>query len=119
MGERLQLPITDGTMHVQGVTNYLHKGKYNVAGTITVEGLIDRKSYKFTYSAIGAGTWTADRKSLSISLTNMKTIPKTLNIEGLDISPQLVTKLTGQPVPTLNDAYPEGMSDEFALQSFT
>lgn len=106
-------------MRIQGLTNYLHKGKYNVSGTITVEGHVDLKPYKFTYSAIGAGTWTADSKRLSISLTNLKTIPKTLSIDDLDIPPQLVTKLTGQPVPTLNDAYPEGMSDEFALQSVT
>ncbi|VVP55225.1 hypothetical protein [Pseudomonas fluorescens] len=110
-------PITDGTWSFKGLTTYLHEGKYNVGGVITLEGVVEQKKFKFSYSVVGAGTWTADHELLSISLISLKTIPKSLNLSGIDFSPELVAKLSGRPVGALDDSYPNGLSDEYHLKS--
>lgn len=110
-------PITDGTWSFKGLTTYLHEGKYNVGGVITLEGEVEQKKFKFSYNVVGAGTWTSDHELLSISLISLKTIPKSLNLSGIDFSPELVAKLSGRPVGTLDDSYPNGFSDEYHLKS--
>lgn len=110
-------PITDGTLHFKGRTNLFHEGKYNVSGIITLEGKIKGQGYKFSYNVIGAGNWTADNERMSITLQNMHSTTKSIEIAGIDISPQLVEKLSGKPAPELSDAYPSGMSDEYCLES--
>lgn len=110
-------PIADGTWSFKGLTTYLHEGKYNVGGVITLEGEVEQKKFKFSYNVVGAGTWTTDHELLSISLISLKTIPKSLNLSGVDFSPELVAKLSGRPVGTLDDSYPNGLSDEYHLKS--
>jgi len=110
-------PIGGTVIKVQSLAKFHRKGKYSVSGAITVEGSVDQKHYRFTYDALGEGSWTTEDQRLSINLNDLKTTPRTLNFWGYEISPLLVTKLTGLPVPTLNDAYPEGMSDDLTLLS--
>ncbi|KPW89934.1 hypothetical protein BVY11_28410 [Pseudomonas amygdali pv. morsprunorum] len=110
-------PITGGTASFQGKTDLFREGKYNVNGIMTLEGVVENKPYKFTYNVVGAGVWTADSERMSISLTNMKSITKSLSLAGVKIPPELAVRLSGQPLPSLSDAYPEGMSEEYELQS--
>ncbi|WP_322617463.1 hypothetical protein [Pseudomonas sp. BIC9C] len=110
-------PITDGTWSFKGLTTYLHEGKYNVGGVITLEGEVKQQKFKFSYNVIGAGTWTTDRDLLSISLISLNTLPKSVNLAGIDFSPELVAKLSGEPMRNLDSSYPSGLSDELHLQS--
>lgn len=110
-------PITGGTLNFKGMTSYLHEGKYNVGGVITLEGEVQNEKFKFLYNVTGAGTWTADDHLLSISLISFKTMPKAVNMAGFELTPESAMKLSGKPLPTLNDAYPDGSSDEFVLLS--
>ncbi|MFP6831787.1 MAG: hypothetical protein VB998_08045 [Pseudomonas sp.] len=109
-------PVTDGTLHFKGRTNLFHEGKYNVSGVITLEGKIKEQGYKFSYNVIGAGNWTADSERMSITLQNIHSTTKSIEVAGIDITPQLVEKLSGKPTPELSDAYPSGMSDEYSLE---
>lgn len=68
---------------------------------MTLEGVVENKPYKFTYNVVGAGVWTADSERMSISLTNMKSIPKSLSLAGVNIPPELAVSLSGQPLPSL------------------
>lgn len=110
-------PITDGTLHFKGRTNLFHEGKYNVSGVITIEGKIKEQGYKFSYNVVGAGNWTADSKRMSITLQNIHSSTKSIEVAGIDLSPNLVEKLSGKPAPELSYAYPSGMSDEYSLES--
>ena len=110
-------PITDGTLHFKGRANLFHEGRYNVSGVITLEGKIKEQGYKFSYNVIGAGNWTADSERMSITLQNMHSSTKSIEVAGIDISPQLMEKLSVKPAPELSDAYPSGMSDEYRLES--
>ena len=110
-------PITDGVLHFKGHTSVFHEGKYNVSGVITLEGKIQDQGYKLSYDVVGAGNWTADTKRMSITLQDMHSSTKTLQIGGIDINPVLIEKLSGRPSPQLSDVYPNGMSDEYLLDS--
>lgn len=110
-------PMTNGTFKFHGTTNYLHEGKYNVTGTITLEGVENNKPYTFVYNAIGAGNWSTDHDRLSITLNSLKSTTKSLTLDSVKIPPELVEKISGQPLPTLSDAYPQGLSDEFKIKS--
>lgn len=110
-------PITDGILHFKGRTNLFHEGKYNVSGVITIEGKIKEQGYKLRYNVVGAGNWTADSKRMSITLQNIHSSTKSIEVAGIDLSPNLVEKLSGKPAPELSDAYPSGMSDEYSLES--
>ncbi|MCP1481992.1 hypothetical protein J2Y88_004303 [Pseudomonas chlororaphis] len=110
-------PITGGTLSFKGMTTYLHEGKYNVGGVISLEGEVKQQSFKFSYNVTGAGTWTTDDDLLSISLISLKSHPKSINLAGIDFSPELVATLSGQPILNLENNYPSGTSDEFRVQS--
>ncbi|MCK9747110.1 hypothetical protein LT699_10945 [Pseudomonas syringae pv. syringae] len=110
-------PVTDGILTFKGRTNVFHEGKYNVAGVITIEGKVEDQGYKFSYNVVGAGTWTADSKRMSITLQNMHSSTKSMMVAGIYFSPELAEKLSGKPVPALSDAYPSGLSDEYNLES--
>lgn len=110
-------PVTGGILNFKGHTNLFHEGKYNVSGVITIEGKIDEQAFKFSYNVVGAGNWTADSKRMSITLQNIHSSTKSIEVAGMDISPDLVEKLSGKPAPALSDAYPSGMSDEYGLKS--
>ena len=110
-------PITGGVLRFKGHTSLFHEGKYNVYGVITLEGKINDQGYKFSYDVVGAGNWTADSKRMSITLQNMHSSTKALQVAGIDINPVLVERLSGKPSPQLSDAYPNGMSDEYVLES--
>ena len=110
-------PITGGTASFQGKTDLFQEGKYNVIGVMTLEGVVEDKPYKFTYNVVGAGVWTGDSERMAVSLTNMKSMTKSLTLAGVNIPPELAVRLSGQPLPTPSDSYPEGMSEEYELQS--
>ncbi|UII69089.1 hypothetical protein LVW35_15455 [Pseudomonas sp. HN11] len=110
-------PITGGTFTFKGMTEYFQNGKYNVAGTITVAGSVESKTYQFEYNAYGAGTWTADSRIFSFTLDNIKTAPKSYVLDGQDIPVVLVSTLLGASAPNLSDAYPSGSSGEARIVS--
>lgn len=110
-------PITGGSLSFKGMTTYLHEGKYNVGGVISLEGEVKQQPFKFSYNVTGAGTWTTDDDLLSISLINLKSLPKSVNVAGIELSPELVATLSGQPMLNIDNNYPSGMSDEFRVQS--
>lgn len=110
-------PVTDGVLSFKGRTILFHEGKYNVAGVITLEGKIKEQGYKFSYNVVGAGSWTADSKRMSITMQNMHSKTKSIEVAGIVFNPELVEKLSGKPAPQLSDAYPNGMSDEYNLES--
>jgi hypothetical protein len=110
-------PITGGTLSFKGMTTYLHEGKYNVGGVISLEGEVKQQPFNFSYNVTGAGTWTADDDLLSISLISLKSLPKSVNVAGIDFPPELVATLSRQPILNLDNNYPSGMSDEFRVQS--
>lgn len=110
-------PITGGTLSFKGMTTYLHEGKYNVGGVISLAGEVKQQPFKFSYNVTGAGTWTTDDDLLSISLISLKSLPKSVNVAGIDFPPELVATLSRQPILNLDNNYPSGMSDEFRVQS--
>ena len=110
-------PITDGKMSFKGHTDFFHGGKYNVSGTMTLEGLVKDEKYSYTYNVVGAGNWTADNDRVSVTLLNLNSFAKSIQVAGVDFSPQMVENITGIPTPSLSAAYPGGMSDEYDLQS--
>lgn len=116
-GSDYSYPVTGGILNFKGHTSLFHEGKYNVAGVITIEGKINEQAYKFSYNVVGAGSWTANSKLMSITLQNMHSSTESIEVAGLNISPDLVEKLSGKPAPALSDAYPSGMSDEYRLTS--
>lgn len=110
-------PVTGGVLSFKGHTNVFHEGKYNVSGVVTIQGKIKEQGYNFSYNVVGAGNWTADSERMSISLQNMHSSTKPIEVAGIDLSPELVEKLSGKPAPQLSDSYPSGMSDEYGLES--
>ncbi|WP_440973625.1 hypothetical protein [Pseudomonas koreensis] len=110
-------PITDGTLSFKGMTTYLHEGKYNVGGVISLQGEVKQQPFNFSYNVTGAGTWTTDDDLLSISLISLKSLPKSVTVAGIDFPPGLVAALSRQPILNLDNNYPSGLSDEFRVQS--
>ncbi|AIL60038.1 hypothetical protein [Pseudomonas alkylphenolica] len=110
-------PITGGTFTFKGMTEYFQSGKYNVAGTIIDSGTVETKTYQFEYNANGAGSWTADSETLSFTLDNIKTFPKSYILDGQEIPVLLVTKLLGTSIPNLSDVYASGSSGEARIIS--
>lgn len=110
-------PITNGNLIFKGRTLLFHEGKYNVSGVISLEGKLKEQSYKFSYNIVGAGNWTADSKRMSITMQNMHSTTKSIEVAGIDFKPELIEKLSGKPSPGLSDAFPSGMSDEYTLES--
>ncbi|MGY3170779.1 hypothetical protein ACVWYU_000152 [Pseudomonas sp. TE12234] len=110
-------PITGGILSFKGRTNVFHEGKYNVSGVVTIEGKLKEQGYKFSYNVVGAGNWSADGKRMTITMQAMHSSTKSIEVAGMDFSPDLVEKLSGKPAPQLSDSYPSGMSDEYSLES--
>ncbi|WP_248746232.1 hypothetical protein [Pseudomonas sp. MWU12-2037] len=110
-------PIQGGTLRFQGRSIFFHEGKYNVAGVITLEGTTKGQGYKYHYNVVGAGNWTADSKRMSITLQNMHSFARSIEVKGIELTPELAERVSGIPTPKLTDSYPDGMSDEYNLQS--
>jgi len=112
-------PIAGGTLRFKGQTNLFHEGKYNVSGVITLEGKVRNQAYKYTYNVVGAGSWTADRERISITLQNLNSFAKSIEVAGMSFTPAEAEKISGTATPNLSESYPGGMSDEYDLQSIT
>lgn len=110
-------PITGGSLYFDGRTDLFPEGKYNVSGTVIIEGKAQGEFYKYAYNVVGAGTWMADKEHMQITLQNMRSSTSFIEVAGMRLGPQLVEKLLGKPAPELSDAYPGGMSDNYNIEA--
>ncbi len=112
---RYSYPSSNGTVEINGTTEYLKNGSYNFTGQMKLEGLVDKQEFRILYDVDGAGEWSADSKSIIIKLMDIKSHPKFIEIDSKRIDPKMIVAITGKDFPALSDAIPKGTSDEFTI----
>lgn len=112
-----EYPVPGGALEFKGVTEYFRNGRYNVNGTLKFSGGDTDKPFSAVSLAQGSGTWTADKKFLTITLTGMHTEPMTFKSGGTEMPISVLQKLSGVSLPDPNKSYVPGSSDEYAIIS--
>jgi hypothetical protein len=102
-------------VEVNGTTEYLKNGNYNFTGQMKLDGVMGKQTFRILYDVDGAGEWSADSKSIIIKLMDIKSYPKSIEIDSRKIDPQMIVAITGKEFPGLSDAIPKGTSDEFTI----
>lgn len=108
-------PCSNGMVEVNGTTEYLKNGNYNFTGQMKLDGVMGKQTFRILYDVDGAGEWSADSKSIIIKLMDIKSYPKSIEIDSRKIDPQMIVAITGKEFPGLSDAIPKGTSDEFTI----
>lgn len=112
-----QYPVPGGAVEFKGVTEYFRNGRYNVNGTLEFYGGAADKPFSAVSLAHGSGTWTADKKFLTITLTGLHTEPSTFKSGGKEMPISVLQELSGVSLPDPNKSYVPGSSDEYAIIS--
>lgn len=112
-----QHPVPGGTVAFNGITEYFRNGRYNVNGTLKFSGGAADKPFSAVVLAKGSGTWTADDKFLTFTLTGLRTEPSSFKSGELEMPIPLLEKLSGYSLPDMNKQYVPGSSDEYKIVS--
>jgi len=100
----------------KGMIEYFANSCYNLNGVVALVGTEPSKPYRLEYSVNGAGSWSADSENLLFTLGQMKTLPKTYTVDGVDVPPLMVAQLVGPSMPNLSDIYPAGASGQARIK---
>ncbi|QAX85287.1 hypothetical protein C2E19_16115 [Pseudomonas sp. DTU12.3] len=112
-----QHPVPGGSVAFNGITEYFRNGRYNVNGTLKFSGGAADKPFSAVVLTKGSGTWTADNKFLTFTLTGLHTEPTSFKSGELEMPIPLLEKLSGYSLPDLNKQYVPGSSDEYEIVS--
>jgi len=106
--------ITNGMAGVEGTTEYFRNGKYNFVGAISISYVTKNSdAMKVTYDVDGTGTWNNDSSNLYITLTDVISSPKNLqmNEDSYDLNHPKSREL----IPKLESVMPSNISEQYSI----
>lgn len=106
------------TISIDGVTTYFSNGKYNFHGFTTISGETGEESFSLTSLTDAAGTWDLYDKELIISQNDIKSLPSKLFMNGKDLDPKYVERVTHQELPRIGSDMANGKSQSYKILSY-
>jgi len=106
--------ISNGMASVEGTTEYFRNGKYNFVGAISISYVTKNSdAMKVTYDVDGTGTWNNDSSNLYITLTDVISSPKNLqmNEDSYDLNHPKSREL----IPKLESVMPSNISEQYSI----
>src|SRR5262249_21395264 len=74
--------MANGQLVLNGYTRLLDSGRYNATGEWATQGTVDGRLGEVIHGFSTTGTWKLDGDKLTTTVTDFKTQPKVLKVEG-------------------------------------
>lgn len=106
------------TFGLKGVTTYFSNGKYNFHGLTSVSSGEGKETFSLISSTDAAGTWDIYDKEIIISQNDIKSEPLKLVMNGEDLDPKYVERVTQQKLPRIGSEMANGKSQAYKILSY-
>jgi hypothetical protein len=106
--------VADGAIAYKGTTEYFRNGSSNFSGEFTLSPKLDGRNAEVTFVVISSGEWKLDGNKLVEKITDMKSQPKFLTLNGEKHDLQL-DQSRARELPRLEDFIPQGISSEVTI----
>lgn len=108
-------PISNGSVEINGTTEYFRNKRYNFVGEIGLSVESDEHTLSAIYYVDAAGVWQADSETISISLGDMASSLKSVSLDGEVVDRTILQLAFGDDDPIKKFMVPSGTSEEYEI----